>query len=328
MTLRFSLPDDFRFVKVLSFPNYPLTIGFLVTNNSSEPWKVSLHGGHSGEYCNHAKGTLREVFDAAVEFGYETFGVSEHAPRLGDHLLYDDERERGWDVAKLEDDFDRYATDVDGLIEEFADRIVVLKGMEIEVVPTEQYESIMQGLRAKYAIEYIVGSVHYIRETSIDGPKEDCDRVVDQVGGLEAFGIAYYETVAGMVETLKPEVVGHLDLIRKNAPSNEAVETPRIREAGLECLRVIERHGCILDLNTAGYRKGLGSPYPAPWLLRAANERGIPFCFGDDSHGAHDVGAGIHDARTYLIDNGIDTIVSLTRTEDGLEHQPIPLDKV
>jgi len=45
-----------------------------------EPWRVSLHGGHSGEYCDHAEATLREMLEAAVQYGYQTFGVSEHAP--------------------------------------------------------------------------------------------------------------------------------------------------------------------------------------------------------------------------------------------------------
>src|SRR5438045_1413741 len=39
-----------------------------------ENWRVSLHGGHSGEFCDHAEGTLREILTAAVAAGYHTFG--------------------------------------------------------------------------------------------------------------------------------------------------------------------------------------------------------------------------------------------------------------
>ena len=45
-------------------------------------------------------------------------------------------------------------------------------------------------------------------------------------------------------------------------------------------------------------RKGLGHPYPARHIVRTAMEMGIPFCFGDDSHGPAQVGAGIADARS------------------------------
>jgi histidinol phosphatase-like PHP family hydrolase len=43
---------------------------------------------------------------------------------------------------------------------------------------------------------------------------------------------------------------------------------------------------------------------------------GIGFCFGDDSHGPHQVGEGVEQARGYLIENGVDTVTVLTR-EDG-----------
>ncbi|HEX6202492.1 MAG TPA: histidinol phosphatase, partial [Thermoanaerobaculia bacterium] len=52
------------------------------------PWRVSLHGGHSGEFCDHATGTLAEVLEAAVAAGYAIFGVSEHAPRSDPRFLY------------------------------------------------------------------------------------------------------------------------------------------------------------------------------------------------------------------------------------------------
>jgi histidinol-phosphatase (PHP family) len=294
--------------------------------NERNEWKVSLHGGHSGDYCDHAAGTLREVLDAAVAQGYHTFGVSEHAPRIGDEFLYDTERDMGWDVAKIEADFERYAADSCALIDEFSAKLCVLRGFEIEVVPHDRYASIMLGLRERHAFDYIVGSVHFVEGVTIDGPMALFEKALDMQGGLENLGERYYESVAEMVEALKPEVVGHLDLIRKNAPSNEAVETPRLRDAALRTLDVIAWNGGILDLNTAGYRKGLGSPYPAPWLVRAAAERNIGFCFGDDSHGPEQVGAGIEEARQYLLDLGVTHITALTRAEGGIQKNVVSLE--
>ena len=279
-------------------------------------WKVSLHGGHSGGYCDHAAGLLRDVLEAAVAQGFHTYGVSEHAPRLADHLLYDTERAMGWDVAKIEADFHAYAREIRDLAEEFADRLVVLRGFEIEVVPPDRYVGIMQGLRDQYRFDYIVGSVHFIDEVAIDGTPELFGAAVDASGGLEELAVRYYGAVAGMVEAMKPEVVGHLDLVRRNAPSNESVETPRIRRAAEAALEVIREHGAILDLNTAGYRKGLIHPYPVPWLLKRAHEIGVGVCFGDDSHGPAQVGAGIDDARQYLLEHGVGHVSVLTR-EDG-----------
>ena len=97
-------------------------------------YHISLHGGHSGEFCDHAEGSLRDTLEAAVAFGFHTFGVSEHAPRDGAQFLYAEELEGGWDVARLWSTFDDYAVTVNRLAEEFADRLVVLRGFEAEVV--------------------------------------------------------------------------------------------------------------------------------------------------------------------------------------------------
>ena len=136
---------------------------------------------------------------------------------------------------------------------------------------------------------------------------------------------AYYDQVAEMTEALCPEVIGHLDVVRKYSGDEESVSTPPIQEAAFRCLDVIADHGAILDINTAGYRKNIGRPYVAPWLVRAAAERNIGLCFGDDSHGVADVGAGIREARQYLLDLGVDTITTLTREGTAIGKQRVPL---
>jgi len=292
---------------------------------TNTPWKVSLHGGHSGEFCDHATGTLREVLDAAIAAGFSTYGVSEHVPRMGERYLYENEIELGWTVEKIVGDFERYGEAVFQLAVEYADRLTVLRGFEIEVVPHNSYVELMTSYRKRFKFDYMVGSVHYIDDISIDGLPKDFERVLETHGGLEPLTIRYYESVAEMVRALKPEVVGHLDLIRKNGHLYGAVDTPAIRDAAQATLEAVRDHGGILDLNTAGWRKGLDSPYPAPWLVQRAHEMGVPFCFGDDSHGPDTVGAGIDDARRYLLENGVETVTVLARSGDKIARLPTSL---
>src|SRR5579884_2367177 len=113
------------------------------------PWRVSLHGGHSGEFCDHAEATLREMLEAAVSTGYHTFGVSEHVPRNAERFLYSEEQERGWDVAKIQADFARYTTAIQGLARDFTGRLIVLRGFEAEVVPEADYVQQMRAYRAQ-----------------------------------------------------------------------------------------------------------------------------------------------------------------------------------
>lgn len=294
---------------------------------STAPWKVSLHGGHSSDYCDHADSSLRDMLEAAVAAGYHTFGVSEHAPRVEERFLYPNEVALGWDVPKIISDFERYAQTLPSLMEEFADRLIVLRGFESEVVPTKSYVALMQEYRRKYGFEYVVGSVHYVDEISIDGSLEDYQRAIECCGGLEALAVRYYEKVAEMVQALQTEVIGHLDVIRKNAAPFGSVETPRVRRAAEQTLEAIRANGAIVEVSTAGYRKGLHSPYPAPWLVQAAKRMGIGFCLGDDSHSAQHVGFRLEQARDYLLQLGVRTLKVLTRDEGVMCQKVVSLDQ-
>ena len=53
--------------------------------------------------------------------------------------------------------------------------------------------------------------------------------------------------------------------------------------------------------------------------MRRAHEAGVAFCFGDDSHGPDQAGAGVVEAREYLLENGVGAIRRLTR-RDGETH--------
>ncbi len=296
-----------------------------MTARTKEPWRVSLHGGHSGEFCNHAHDTLSDILEAAAQAGYHTFGVSEHVARVESRFLYEEELDLGWDIAKVIRDFEAYGTSVRQTAEPFQDRLVVLCGFEIEVVPQDRYVDLMKDYRSRFGFDYMVGSVHFVDEILIDGPLHLFEKAVAGRGNLENLCVAYYDLLSEMIEALQPEVVGHLDLVRKNAPLDANLATPAIRSAVEGVLERVRAQGAILDLNTAGYRKGLGSPYPAPWLVQWANDMGIGFCFGDDSHSPGDVGAGIDAARLYLLDNGVTNVTVLTREAGAMVKKVVPL---
>jgi histidinol-phosphatase (PHP family) len=269
------------------------------------PWKVSLHGGHSVEFCDHARSPLDAILDQAQAEGMAIFGVTEHAPRVEARFLYDEEVAMGWTIETLHEKFEAYAVEVRRQAALREGELLVLCAMECEVVPNDTWLGLMQGWRQELAWDYVVGSVHHVFEVQIDGPRRLYDEAVDQAGGLFELGAAYYHAVADMVERLRPEVVGHLDLITKNAQDAPWAESAQVRQAAFRALDVIAASGAVLDVNTAGWRKGLPHPYPAPWLVRAALERNIGFCLGDDSHATDDVAHRFQDAARWLRQLGV-----------------------
>lgn len=281
------------------------------------PWKNSLHGGHSKAFCDHAYDNIEDMIEAAIAVGYNVWGVTEHAPRLGSEFLYITEQALGWTVETLEEKFDAYAAHMLEMQKNYKDRITLLRGFECEVVPHDRYIEIMQGYRERYNFQYMVGSVHYVNGTMIDFSPDMFMEGAAKNGGVEGLAVAYYEHIAAMVTALKPEVVGHLDLIRLHAPDEESVATPKVRAAAEATLEVIAQEGAILDINVAGLRKNLGRPYVAPWLLERVKAMDIGVCFGDDSHGIDQVGFGLEETRQYLLENGFESVTTLLPNGTG-----------
>jgi histidinol-phosphatase (PHP family) len=297
---------------------------------SADAWRCSLHGGHSGEFCDHAQGTLAEVVAAAAAAGLASFGLSEHAPRLRVLDLYPAELAMGWDLDTLQRLFGRYAAESRRLQQLWAGRLTLLRGFESEVVTTDRWLEVARGWRRLHGFQFVVGSVHHVRDVIIDLSPELLLRAAEACGGLEALVVEYYGSVADMATRLRPEVVGHLDLPRRHAEAIGMPDTPATRAAEAGALEAIRDAGCILDLNTAAWRKGLSGPYPAPRLVQQAHALGIGFCFGDDSHAPEQVGLGLDRGRDYLLGCGVGSITTLVPATDDiagpLEPRVISLD--
>jgi histidinol-phosphatase (PHP family) len=291
----------------------------------NDSWKVSLHGGHSGDFCAHGNDTLVEMLDAAVEFGYSTYGVTAHSPRTDDRFLYPEEIEAGLGTHDIARFFDEYVGTCSSLIDQYRGRLEVLLGAEIEVVPERTYPAEVTALRERYGLDYVVGSVHWVDETPIDTSDSEFSKAVTARGGLQPFLIRYYDLVGEMVETVRPEVIGHIDLPRLFAEGGHELESASTRAAVADVLERALASGGILDINVRAMSKGLSTPYPAPWIVQLATEIGVPLCFGDDSHSASGVGVGLEAGREYLLGLGVERITRLTRVSGGIAKQDVSL---
>lgn len=285
----------------------------------------SYHGGHSGEFCRHASGTLREVLQSACERGFSTYGVSEHAPRLRPEDLYPDERDL--DPADLARTFDAYVACASRLRSELEGRLDVLVGFETEMVPPEGWLDSMNALRANASFDYVVGSVHHVGEVPIDVSEELTAQAAERVGGEEALERAYFDQVTEMVTELRPTIVGHLDLIRVFRGATPAFGRNAWKpiERALEAVR---ETGALLDVNAAPARRGLGPPYPLPEILERARQMGIGVTLGDDSHAPEEVGVGLESCIAAIAQAGYREVVCLRRRDAAASAEEIPLEEL
>lgn len=250
---------------------------------------VSVHGGHSGQFCNHAKDSLEEIIVTYIEKGFTWAGVTEHAPALSEDLLYTDQKAAGLTPEFLFERFGRYMQECRRLERKYASEIRILPAMEIETY--SGCDSFVPYLIETFKPEYIVGSVHFVNDLNFDYSKEMYARSAESVGGVDRMYETYFDLQYEMIECFRPAVVGHFDLIRIFDPHyRERLKKTSINKKIIRNLELIKDSDLILDFNLRALAKGAEEPYITGSILRTAREMEISIAPGDDSHGVADVG--------------------------------------
>ena len=272
---------------------------------ASKQW-VSIHGGHSGEFCSHATDTLEEVVSTYINKGFHWVGITEHIPPIEDRYLYPEEIKAGFNSKSLYNRFEQFITSCRHLQRKYSDKIKIYVGFE-----TEYYRGAIQYLKdliQKFEPDYIVGSVHHVDDISFDYSEKTYNKAIKVAGGIEALYCRYFDAQYQMITELRPPVVGHFDLIRIYDPDyKQHINLTQVRDRVQRNLELIRRLNLILDVNARALTKGADEPYPTLSILKQAVKLGIPLVPGDDSHGIDTVGLNIDRVIKVLIEVGADT---------------------
>ena len=229
-------------------------------------------------WSGHATGTMEEYVQRAVELGLPEMGFSPHLPMpipINEKVCVSEQ-----DMPVLLEEFHR-------LRKAYAGTIPIRLGGECDFLPG--CEKRIERMKSDYALEYIIGSVHFIGGWAFDHPRyawEFEDRSVDQV----------YREYFGLVEQAAKsrlfDVIGHLDLPKKfgHRPPGGCVEIAR------KAIEALAAAGMAFEINTAGKDKPVGEFYPSPDLAAECRRAGLSLVFGSDSHAPAEVGRYFADA--------------------------------
>ncbi|MDY0362328.1 MAG: histidinol-phosphatase [Desulforegulaceae bacterium] len=265
---------------------------------------LSLHGGHSSEFCNHASGDLEAMIEKYIDLGFTHVGISEHIPPYNDKLMYEDEKSAGLTSEIIFNRFELYTFKCEELKKKYKKQITIFRGFETETY--SGYEKYIPALIKRFEPDYVVGSVHHINDICFDSSLYDYKNAVDSCKGLENFYNAYFDLQYEMLLEIKPQVAGHLDLVRIFDPDYEnTMKEKSIREKISRNLRAIKDYGIIIDYNQRALLKNMKEPYPCKMIFDEAIDLGIKIVPGDDSHSNDDVGFNIDYAMDFLINQGV-----------------------
>jgi histidinol-phosphatase (PHP family) len=253
------------------------------------------------EFCD-GKATAAVMAQTARDQGFSILGFSSHAP-----LPFD----TSWNLrlARLPEYVDaiRALGRKHSLMSEHAPAMHVLVGLEIDYI--EGLCGPSDGRFADAGLDYTIGSTHYVTPGAINGPAS----LEPGPTGNPAFGFTvdesearfsrdlahfydddiyrlvddYFVAVAASVKAGGFDILGHMDLIRKNnrGESRFSERSERYRAAAMMVVDALAGTDIIVEINTGGMARGkTDSPYPSLWVLKELRARSVAICVNADAH--------------------------------------------
>ncbi|HEV3035660.1 MAG TPA: histidinol-phosphatase [Solirubrobacteraceae bacterium] len=234
----------------------------------------------------HTQANIERYRAAAEERGIAELGVSEHIYRFAQALSV--WRHPFWETY-AHDDIDEYCA----FVREHTD---LRLGIEADFVPGA--EDRMANLLQERDFDYVVGSVHFLRDGAVD---MDDYSVWDSARDPEDVWRRYFDTIAEAARSGLFDIAAHPDLV-KYWGSSASRRTP---EGDLRCyyepaVEAIAEAGIAVEVSTAGLRKPAGELYPSRAFLEMCVEAGVPVALSSDAHRPEDVGADYQHALELL----------------------------
>jgi len=238
---------------------------------------------------------------AASERGIVVLVVAAHVHRFSRALdVWQHPFWKRWAV----DDLDEYV--------EFARDSGLRLGIEADYVPGR--EDRMATLLDEHEWDYVVGSVHFIRDDAVDMRGEwDVWRTA---GDPEKVWNAYFEALGEAARTGMFDVLAHPDLVKV---WGDRVPEGDLRHFYDRAMEGIAESDVAIEVSTGGLRKPVGELYPARPFLEMCLEAGRPVALSSDAHLPEQVGFEYERAVEWLADVGVSELAVYDRRQRRLE---------
>lgn len=227
-------------------------------------WDQHMHCNFSGD----SDALPEDMIKAGIAHGLS--GIC-----FTDHLDYDYPEEPN--IFLL--DFDNYFKVLSDLREKYADKISVNIGIELGLQPQAAGQNL--AVTEKYPFDFIIGSSHVVNHMDPYYPEFFAGRDED------AAYMEYFESVLENINSgVDFDVYGHIDYVVRYGPNKNAFYTyEKFKDIVDEILTQLISKGKGIEVNTGGFKYGLGHPNPTEDIIKRYRELGGEIItMGADAH--------------------------------------------
>lgn len=233
-------------------------------------------------YCDGAN-SPEEMVKKAIELGFDILGFSGHG-----------HTDKDGSYCMSRENTLKYINDILLLKEKYKDKIVILLGIEQDLISNDDVSD----------FDYVIGSSHYIKRDNklyaVDGSKDEFEFTVKNLynGSIIAFAKEYYDNVSTVVDKTKCQIIGHFDLISKNFERCNVTETPEYLNIAKKAIDKLVKYDIPFEINTGAMSRGYRtSPYPSINILRHIFKKGGKIIFTSDCHDKNYLDYGFDEAQ-------------------------------
>lgn len=241
-------------------------------------------------FSTDSKGDVIETIEKCISLGMTNMAITDH-------------QDFGYpgDDFKLINRIEEYITTLTKLKEIYKDKIKLSIGCEVGLEADKP--DLIESYVNSHDFDYIIGSSHLVNGVDIYLSEYYENRPIH-----EAFE-EYFQSVLDNLDTCKSfDVYGHVDYIVRYSPNKAGDFSMELYGSYIDkLLTKIIAMGKGIEINTGGYRAGLGQPNPSFDIIKRYKELGGKIItFGSDAHKPEDVATFFEEALAVAKNAGFD----------------------
>jgi histidinol-phosphatase (PHP family) len=246
--------------------------------------------------------------ETAEERGIGELGVAEHVYRFVQAL---EVWQHPWFRHWARDDIDEYCDFVRGATD-------LRLGIEVDFIPGR--EDRLANLLDDRDWDYVIGSVHFLRDEAVDlhGEADWAPWDIWRDGDPEKVWTRYFETLGEAARSGLFDILAHPDLVKvwgQGVPRPDG-DLRRFYDIAMDG---IADSDVAIEVSTAGLRKPVGEIYPSAPFLHMCLEAGRPVALSSDAHLPEQLGYEYERAVSFLSDAQVSELAVFERRRRRLE---------
>lgn len=196
-------------------------------------------------------------------------------------------------------DFDRYFAQMQELRQRYKDRIQIQIGVEFGI--QKHLGPVLQELLRKYPFDFVIASQHFVNHADPYYPA-----FFEGRSEQESYALFFQEQYETLTRFKDFNTLGHMDYVVRYGPNQNKFYTYETYADLIDpILRYLIENGKCLEINTGGYKYGLGQTNPGTDVLKRYRELGGELVtLGSDAHVPKYLGYEFERARELLLSLG------------------------